>query len=100
MGALSLALWFLPDTRRWLFALVLGAALLAESTSRRARNMPIDTRWFWMGLLTFALGYAIWILDNARLLCDPASWLQGHALWHVLGAASTMFLANYYRVVE
>jgi dihydroceramidase len=45
-------------------------------------------------LLTVA--YVIWILDNTRLVCFENSLLQGHAIWHILGAVSVFFLHRYY----
>ena len=40
------------------------------------------------------VGFVIWTLDLARLVCDPNHWLQGHAIWHGLSAVSaTLFFA-------
>lgn len=54
----------------------------------------------WMGLVAVAMLFvAIWIreLDVAKVGCDPASVYQGHALWHVLTAASAYLTYQYLR---
>ena len=38
----------------------------------------------------------IWALDRERLICDPESLLQGHALWHGLGAVAATCLFRSY----
>ena len=43
-----------------------------------------------------AVAFVIWILDFTRTVCAPASWLQGHAVWHILGAAAAWYLFRYY----
>ena len=86
----------IPDTRRYAFAVVLIVALLCEYYFRLKMKPQIDVRQlsFGIGLLTIA--YCIWILDNTRLVCFETSLLQGHAVWHILGAASVFLLHRYY----
>jgi hypothetical protein len=36
------------------------------------------------------------LADVTRAWCDPASWLQGHALWHVLSALALAQLFRFY----
>jgi hypothetical protein len=47
-------------------------------------------------LATFVVAYAIWILDQSPW-CDPHFWLQGHAVWHVLGAVAALLLTVHWR---
>ena len=47
-------------------------------------------------LIMFAAG-SVWILDRQRVVCQPTSLLQGHAIWHVLTAVSIFFIYLYYR---
>lgn len=86
----------IPETHRYAFAIVLIVALLFESYYRLKRKPQIDARplHFATGLL--AVAYFIWILDNTRLVCFETSLLQGHALWHILDAASVLLLYRYY----
>ena len=40
----------------------------------------------------FGVSYAIWWLDRLGVICDPTNHLvTGHAVWHLLGAASFLF---------
>jgi hypothetical protein len=85
-----------PETRRFAFGLVLVGALLLEAVVWRRVRPPRDYRWFWGGLALFAAAYAVWILDNSGVWCTPTSWLQGHAVWHGLGALATAALWRWY----
>jgi hypothetical protein len=42
------------------------------------------------------LAFVIWILDRERVLCAPESLLQGHAVWHILGAIAAVCLFRSY----
>jgi dihydroceramidase len=76
----------IPETRRYIFAVVLMLALLVEVVVWFRLEPARDYRWMWFGLGGFALAWIIWLLDNSKLVCAPDSVLQGHAVWHVLGA--------------
>ncbi len=86
----------LPDTRRYLFAIVLLLALLVEYRLQVTHRTTAVAAWLNTGLAVFALAFGIWILDQTGALCSPTSWLQGHALWHLLGAAGVGLLYLYY----
>lgn len=92
---LTIAQIVIPDLRRSAFAIVLVVGLLVEFVYLR-RKPPLNARWLAIGLSLFALAYGIWMLDNSHTLCAPEHWLQGHAIWHVLGAISTGCLFIYY----
>lgn len=87
----------LPDTRRYLFAVVLLVALLLEYRLHLTHQTSARLAWLNTGVALFALAFGIWILDQSGWLCQPTSLLQGHALWHVLGAAGVGLLYGYYR---
>lgn len=89
-------LYFIPESRRSLFAIVLLAGIGFELYYAISRKADIKRYWFNYGLLLFAVAYGIWITDNTGLLCDADSLLQGHAIWHILGAVSSGMLYLYY----
>jgi len=62
--------------------LVVSDVALFRRTTRR-------TKWYITGLAasTTALGMFV-VGRTGGVLCDPSSLLQGHALWHVLGAVA------------
>lgn len=93
LGWLQLAI---PDTRRYAFAMVLVLALLFEAYYRRQAKPQMNIQRLRLGIGLLALAYIIWILDNTRTLCIETSLLQGHAIWHLLGAVSVWFLYEYY----
>ncbi len=55
---------------------------------------------WWVGGL-FVLSYALWWLDELRLVCDPHNHVFTlHSAWHFLGAASFYFWFRYYAQFE
>ena len=91
---LGTALWLWPESRRGLFAAVLLPGIVLELV--RARSSPSSPRWLYLGLGLLLTAYVLWVLDQAGVWCDPTSALQGHALWHLLGAAAGWCLAKHY----
>ena len=86
----------IPDTRRYAFAIVLIIALVFEYYFRVKDKPQINVRLLQVGIGLLAGAYIIWILDNTRIVCFENSLLQGHAIWHILGAISVWFLYRYY----
>lgn len=86
----------ISDTRRYAFAIVLVMALVFEYYFRVKDKPHIDVRFLQVGIGLLAGAYIIWILDNMRIVCFETSLLQGHAIWHLLGAVSVVFLHQYY----
>jgi len=80
-----------PSLRRIAFGLLLVAAVGVEWRSSRAGR-----RWLGAGAVLMGIAFAIWALDRWRILCAPESLLQGHALWHVLGAIAAAFVFRSY----
>lgn len=83
----------IPETRRWLFAVVLIGAIILELGFARVKRPGIQPRWFIYGIGLQALAFAIWILDLTGVLCNGSSLFQGHAVWHLLNA--TALFCNY-----
>ena len=90
-------LLLVPETRRWLFAVVLVAAIAAEWFRARPRRIGVAPRWFFTGLVANIAAFALWVPDQARTLCAPDSLWQGHAAWHLLGAVAVACSYVYYR---
>ena len=77
-------------------ALLLTAVVTEVRLWRRAGRAPeteprTDLRWGAGALGTILLAFAIWNITKS-LWCDPHSWLQGHAAWHLLDAASAYLM--------
>lgn len=56
------------------------------------------TPWFWAGLVSFFVAYAIWTTGtNDHPWCDPDSLIQAHAIWHLLTALATWCFFKFLR---
>jgi hypothetical protein len=75
-----------PGQYWWVFLFWLPALLARHPAEGRRRYTP----WFWAGIASFLVAYAIWLTGTPdHPLCSPDSLIQAHALWHLLGAAAT-----------
>ncbi|MBA3470792.1 MAG: ceramidase domain-containing protein [Herpetosiphonaceae bacterium] len=95
--ALAGLLLAIPALRRYAFAVVLLLGVGLELRTVRRHQLRIQTRLIKQGLLLMALAFAIWLLDLSKTVCAAASLVQGHAIWHLLGAVAALWLYRYYR---
>ena len=95
-AVLAMLLYWLPVVRRVVFASLVVALLIVEILIRRKRGSSSDTRQLKIAAAIMGLAFVIWILDFTRILCRPESWIQGHAVWHVLGAVAAWYLLLYF----
>jgi len=77
------------------FALLLIAAVTIEVLIVRRDGVHARRRYAVVSLASMLTAFAIWNASKAWL-CDPHSLIQGHAIWHILGAVSAYFLYRYY----
>lgn len=80
-----------PGLRRTLFGLLIVSAVAFEW-----RMTSAGRKWLLSGAALLGVAFAIWVLDRERIVCDPSSPLQGHAVWHVLGALAAACLYRSY----
>lgn len=76
-------------------ALLLVAVVVEVRLWRRGGPSRTDLRWGAGALGTILLAFLIWNLTRT-LWCDPHSLLQGHAVWHLLGAVSAYLLFRFW----
>lgn len=95
--ALAAVLLVAPEVRRWLFFVVLITALILEIGFARPLRPGVMLRYLLLAILAKAVAFAIWNLDQRLTLCAPNSLLQGHAIWHGLGALSLWLTYCYFR---
>jgi hypothetical protein len=96
-AALLLVLVAAPEGRRGLFAVLVIAALALEGWVRRSHRWAGDGRLMVGAVASLAAAYGIWLLDQTHVWCNPSAWLQGHAVWHALGALSGLLMYLYFR---
>jgi len=94
---LSAAQFYYPVTRRYLFALSVVLVLIVEYFTGKRRDIDRDSRFIYGAVGAMAIGFLIWILDITKILCNPVSLLQGHAVWHILTALAAGLIYLYYR---
>jgi hypothetical protein len=97
---LAALLYWVPVYRRPIFGLLIVAVLLVELLIRRRHGPRSGGRHMLSAAGTMAVGFGIWILDFTRAVCTPESWVQGHAVWHILGAVAAWYLFLYYSGVS
>jgi len=89
-AVLATLLYWAPVARRWIFALLL-VAVIALATA---------TKYLWIAVGIMGVAFVIWILDFTHVLCRPDSWIQGHAIWHILGAVAAWYLFLHFDELE
>jgi hypothetical protein len=90
--------WEVPVVHRAgnaVFALLLVVAVVVETMLRRVGRMRADLRYGVAALMSMLVAFAIWNLSQYGW-CDPDSPFQGHAAWHLLGAAAAYLLFRLY----
>ena len=99
-GVLAALLYWVPVYRRPIFGLLIVAVLFVEMLIRRRHGPRSGGRHLLVAAAIMALAFVIWILDFTRAVCAPESWVQGHAVWHILGAVAAWYLFLYYTEVS
>ncbi len=95
-AVLAILLYWVPVYRRPIFGLLIVAVLFVELLIRRRYGPRSGGRHLLVAAAIMALAFAIWILDFTRVVCAPESLVQGHAVWHILGAVAAWYLFRYY----
>jgi hypothetical protein len=74
-----------------------GLAILAtELAARRKEGSDQSPRWLAAAVVTLIVAEACSLADLKRFWCQPQSWLQGHAAWHVISAAAFPMMYRHY----
>jgi hypothetical protein len=61
------------------------------------RRASIHKKWAFAFCITFTIAFAVWnVSKTGAIFCVPDSWIQGHAIWHLLNALTIFFLFRYY----
>jgi hypothetical protein len=73
------------------FAVLLLVAIVTEVRLWRRGPTRTDLRWGAAALVTILVAFVIWNVTRT-VWCDPHSLVQGHAVWHLLGAVAAYLL--------
>ena len=83
-----------PGEYWWMVLMWLPALLAKKPPAGRRTYIP----WFWVGIGSFLVAYAVWLTGTAdHTWCRPDSLYQAHAVWHILGALATWGFFLYFR---
>lgn len=88
---LAIVLYTAPEWRRWIFGALLAGIIWAELKDRESRK-PYLIR----AIAIMTVAFIIWVIDFSRIACAPTSIVQGHAIWHILGALASWYLYLHY----
>lgn len=81
----------------FIFAIFLLLTAIIEFYNLLKNKPNILKRWGLLAIFTFLLSFGIWFIGrNDHPWCHPYSFLQAHALWHILDATALYFLFRFY----
>ncbi|GIV33087.1 MAG: hypothetical protein KatS3mg031_0622 [Chitinophagales bacterium] len=79
------------------FAFFVSLTVLFEFLNHYLKKIQREFKWGLASLALILIAFLIWNLSRTDSpLCDPYSPIQGHAIWHVLDAASVYCLFRFY----
>jgi hypothetical protein len=83
-----------PGDYWWVVLFWLPAILATNPAPGRRRYLP----WYWVGVGSFLVAYAIWLTGTPdHPACNPDSLIQAHAGWHLLTALATWSFFKFFR---
>jgi len=88
---LAILLYSMPELRRWVFG-----ALLAGIIGAELKGQTREGHYLIKAVVIMTVAFMIWVVDFLRLACAPTSIIQGHAIWHILGALAAWNLYLHY----
>lgn len=85
-------LLLVPQLRRYLFAGMIVFGLILEV----CLNRKLQFKYLLIATCSLLFGYILWQLDNMLIFFPKEGFFQGHAIWHLCGAAACWLLYRYY----
>ena len=85
---LGTAIYAYPDTRRWIFSVMVVALLLL---SQKSFSKSENKRDFYLSLGFLLLGILCWTLDRYKVFCIPELWVNLHCFWHLFVSCSSYY---------
>jgi hypothetical protein len=81
----------------FIFALFVITASVLEFINVFLHKPTIEKKWALFAAMTAVLSFSIWLTGrNDHPWCHPYSYLQAHALWHILDALALYFVFRFY----
>ena len=92
---LGLTIYYTPATRRYLFGITIAITAFLTLYVRNSVSMKTQMKFLWISLAALGVAFISWNLDRTKIVCDPTYWINGHAIWHLLCAASAYYYYRY-----
>lgn len=81
----------------FIFAFFLVLTFTLEMINHFKNKTAIELKWAIASVLTMLCSFLIWTTGrDAHPWCHPYSFLQAHAIWHILDATAIYFLFRFY----
>jgi hypothetical protein len=81
----------------FIFGVFLVGAMIFEVLNHYMNKTDVEFKWALYAMLTFVVSFLIWLTGrNDHPWCHPYSYLQAHAIWHILDATALYFLFRFY----
>jgi hypothetical protein len=63
-----------------------------------AKTPLLEMKYFASAVFFLSFSFGIWILGKDKSIeCDPDSWFQAHAIWHVINAFATLLIWKHFK---
>ncbi len=93
---LGLIIYLFPDTRRWLFGVLLFLIVFQIIYTKLKLNSVFKSIYLVISISTYSFGQFLWYLDKSKIWCHPYALMNGHGLWHLLTGISAMTIFLYF----
>ncbi len=72
--------------------------ILTELIAYKSKKSAHEYKYFFGCIICFIVAAVFSLLDLKRIMCDPHNhFLQGHAMWHIVGGLGTISAFLFYR---
>lgn len=88
---------FIKHGGSFIFAVLIISGMILEILNHFINKTDVKFKWAVFTMLTFILSFLIWLTGrNSHPWCHPYSYVQAHAIWHILDATAMYFLFRFY----
>jgi hypothetical protein len=88
---------FIKHAGSFIFGVFIVSAMIIEVLNHFINKTDVKIKWALYTSLTFAVALLIWFTGrNDHPWCHPYSFIQAHAIWHILDATALYFLFRFY----